>query len=99
MVVKMTDIDVVLGMNFLAANHANIECRKKKVVFSPSVGPSFKFKGTNTKTTQGSLNDESKEISSTRRLDYINMCRRRKTKRKDPRKHVNRKRVFGCVFG
>ena len=27
------------------------------------------------------------------------MCRRRKRKRKDPRKRVNRKQVLGCVFG
>ena len=64
------------------------------------MGPSFKFKGTNTRATpKGSIDDESKEISPTRRLDYINMCRRRKRKRKDPRKRVNRKQVLGCVFG
>ena len=34
-VVKMTDFNVILGMDWLAENRASIDCRKKKVVFSP----------------------------------------------------------------
>ena len=47
----MTDFDVILGMDWLAENHATIDCRTKEVIFSLLSGPSFKFKGTCTKTT------------------------------------------------
>ena len=50
-VVKMTDFDVILGMDWLAENRASIDCRKKEVKFSPPTGPTFKFKGTNTEIT------------------------------------------------
>ena len=46
-----------------------------------------------------SLEDESKEVSPTRRMGYISMCRIRKRKRKDSRKRANSKRVPRCIFG
>ncbi|KAL0536321.1 hypothetical protein IC582_025265 [Cucumis melo] len=39
------DFDVILGMDWLSANHANIDCFGKEVVFNPPSGASFKFKG------------------------------------------------------
>jgi len=51
MVVNMTDFDVILGMDWLAENRASIDYRKKEVKFSPPIGPTFKFKGTNTRIT------------------------------------------------
>ena len=44
-VVKMTDFDVILGMN-----HASIDCHKNEVVFLPPEEPSFKFKGIRTES-------------------------------------------------
>ncbi|KAA0033112.1 ty3-gypsy retrotransposon protein [Cucumis melo var. makuwa] len=37
--------DVILGMDWLAANHASIDCSHKEVAFNPSLMASFKFKG------------------------------------------------------
>ena len=51
MVVNMTDFDVILGMDWLAENRASIDCHQKEVKFSPPIGPTFKFKGTNTGIT------------------------------------------------
>ena len=39
-------MDVILGMEWLAKNHASIDCFNKEVVFRPPSQPSFKFKGT-----------------------------------------------------
>ncbi|KAA0061201.1 pol protein [Cucumis melo var. makuwa] len=39
------DFDVILGMDWLSANHANIDCFGKEVVFNPPSGASFKFRG------------------------------------------------------
>ncbi|TYK08405.1 gag protease polyprotein [Cucumis melo var. makuwa] len=36
------------GMDWLAANHASIDCSRKNVVFNPLKGTSFKFKGVGT---------------------------------------------------
>ena len=44
----MRDFDVILGMDWLAANHASIDCSRKEVVFSPPTESSFKFKGVGT---------------------------------------------------
>ena len=33
-------------MNWLSAHHASIDCYKKKIVFHPSMGKSFRFQGT-----------------------------------------------------
>ncbi|KAL4026723.1 hypothetical protein IC575_015162 [Cucumis melo] len=46
LVLDMQDFDVILGMDWLSANHANIDCFGKEVVFNPPSGASFKFKGT-----------------------------------------------------
>ncbi|KAA0063967.1 gag protease polyprotein [Cucumis melo var. makuwa] len=35
----------VLGMDWLAANHASIDCSRKEVAFNPPLMASFKFKG------------------------------------------------------
>ncbi|KAL4026755.1 hypothetical protein IC575_015196 [Cucumis melo] len=40
----MHDFDVILCMDWLAPNHASIDCFHKKVVFNPSTGTRFKFK-------------------------------------------------------
>ncbi|KAL0534251.1 hypothetical protein IC582_028540 [Cucumis melo] len=45
LVLDMLDFDVILGMDWLAANHASIDCSRKEVTFNPPSRPSFKFKG------------------------------------------------------
>ncbi|KAA0066035.1 gag protease polyprotein [Cucumis melo var. makuwa] len=45
LVLDMLDFDVILGMDWLAANHASIDCSRKKVAFNPPSMASFKFKG------------------------------------------------------
>ncbi|KAA0042118.1 pol protein [Cucumis melo var. makuwa] len=45
LVLDMLDFDVILGMDWLAANHASIDCSRKEVVFNPPSLASFKFKG------------------------------------------------------
>ncbi|XP_022155925.1 uncharacterized protein LOC111022925 [Momordica charantia] len=41
----MQDFDVILGMDWLAANRANIDCSKKEVSFRLPSGQNFTFKG------------------------------------------------------
>ncbi|KAL0546386.1 hypothetical protein IC582_016294 [Cucumis melo] len=41
----MQDFDVILGIDWLSANHASIDCFRKEVVFNPPSGTSFKSKG------------------------------------------------------
>ncbi|KAA0025895.1 pol protein [Cucumis melo var. makuwa] len=38
------DFSEILGMDWLSANHASIDCFRKEVVFNPPFGTSFKFK-------------------------------------------------------
>ncbi|KAA0025367.1 gag protease polyprotein [Cucumis melo var. makuwa] len=45
LVLDMLDFDVILGMDWLAANHASIDCSRKEVAFNPPSLASFKFKG------------------------------------------------------
>ncbi|KAL0546397.1 hypothetical protein IC582_016305 [Cucumis melo] len=45
LVLDMQDFDVILGMDWLLANHASIDCFGKEVVFNPPSRPSFKFRG------------------------------------------------------
>ena len=45
-VLDMTSFDVILEMEWLAKNHASIDCFNKEVMFRPPSQPSFKFKGT-----------------------------------------------------
>ncbi|TYK22181.1 ty3-gypsy retrotransposon protein [Cucumis melo var. makuwa] len=45
LVLDMQDFDVILGMDWLSANHASIDCFRKEVVFNPPSRTSFKFKG------------------------------------------------------
>ncbi|KAL0561571.1 hypothetical protein IC582_002005 [Cucumis melo] len=45
LVLDMLDFDVILGMDWLAANHARIDCSRKEVAFNPPSMASFKFKG------------------------------------------------------
>ncbi|TYK06288.1 gag protease polyprotein [Cucumis melo var. makuwa] len=45
LVLDMLDFDVILGMDWLAANHASIDCFRKEVAFNPPSMISFKFKG------------------------------------------------------
>ncbi|KAA0060263.1 ty3-gypsy retrotransposon protein [Cucumis melo var. makuwa] len=44
LVLDMLDFDVILGMDWLAANHATIDCFCKEVAFNPPSLASFKFK-------------------------------------------------------
>ncbi|TYK23835.1 gag protease polyprotein [Cucumis melo var. makuwa] len=39
------DFDVILGVDWLSANHASLDCFGKEVVFNPPSRPSFKFRG------------------------------------------------------
>ncbi|KAL4028604.1 hypothetical protein IC575_011805 [Cucumis melo] len=45
LVLDMLDFDVILGMDWLAANHASIDCSRKEVAFNPPSMARFKFKG------------------------------------------------------
>ncbi|KAA0040880.1 pol protein [Cucumis melo var. makuwa] len=45
LVLDMQDFDVILGMDWLSANHASIDYFRKEVVFNPHSEASFKFKG------------------------------------------------------
>ncbi|KAL4021646.1 hypothetical protein IC575_020452 [Cucumis melo] len=45
LVLDMLDFDVILGMDWLVANHASIDCSRKEVAFNPPSVVSFKFKG------------------------------------------------------
>ncbi|KAL4020691.1 hypothetical protein IC575_019472 [Cucumis melo] len=45
LVLGMLDFDVILGIDWLAANHASIDCSGKEVAFNPPSMASFKFKG------------------------------------------------------
>ena len=42
----MYDFDVILGMDWLTTHYAVIDCRKKRVRFSPPKANSFEFQGT-----------------------------------------------------
>ncbi|KAA0051742.1 ty3-gypsy retrotransposon protein [Cucumis melo var. makuwa] len=48
LVLDMRDFDVILGMDWLSAKNASINCSRKEVVFNPSSAASFKFKGVGT---------------------------------------------------
>ncbi|KAL4021489.1 hypothetical protein IC575_020290 [Cucumis melo] len=41
----MHDFEVILGMDWLAANHASIDCSRKELAFNTPLMASFKFKG------------------------------------------------------
>ncbi|KAL0543914.1 hypothetical protein IC582_019019 [Cucumis melo] len=45
LVLDMSDFDVILDLDWLAANHASIDCSRKEVAFNPPLMASFKFKG------------------------------------------------------
>ncbi|KAL0546159.1 hypothetical protein IC582_016065 [Cucumis melo] len=49
-VLDMLDFDVILGMDWLAANHASIDCSRKEVTFNPPSMASFKFNGGGSKS-------------------------------------------------
>ncbi|KAL0561144.1 hypothetical protein IC582_001564 [Cucumis melo] len=49
-VLDMLDFDVILGMDWLAANHASIDCSRKEVTFNPPLMASFKLKGEGSKS-------------------------------------------------
>ena len=46
MVVDMTVYDVILVMDWLAKNHASIDCHKKEVIFTSPFRTRLRFKGT-----------------------------------------------------
>ncbi|KAL0537172.1 hypothetical protein IC582_026142 [Cucumis melo] len=45
LVLDMHNFDVILGMDWLATNHASIDCSREEVAFNPPLMASFKFKG------------------------------------------------------
>ncbi|KAA0045456.1 pol protein [Cucumis melo var. makuwa] len=45
LVLDMLDFNVIMGMDWLGANHASIDCSRKEVAFNPPLMASFKFKG------------------------------------------------------
>ncbi|KAL0561557.1 hypothetical protein IC582_001991 [Cucumis melo] len=45
LVLDMHDFDVIMGMDWLAANHASIDFSRKEVAFNPPLMANFKFKG------------------------------------------------------
>ncbi|KAL0549273.1 hypothetical protein IC582_013754 [Cucumis melo] len=45
LVLDMHDFDVILGMDWLSAYHASIDCFGKEVIFNSPSRPSFKFRG------------------------------------------------------
>ena len=45
-VLEMEDYDVKLGMDWLSKYNATIICRRKNVMFQPSEGDMFEYKGT-----------------------------------------------------
>ncbi|XP_038889237.1 uncharacterized protein LOC120079128 [Benincasa hispida] len=47
-ILDMHNFDVILDMDWLATNHASIDCSCKEVIFNPPTGASFKFKGVGT---------------------------------------------------
>ena len=49
-VLNMTDFDVILGMDWLAENHAIINCRAREVIFRRPNEESFKFKGVDSRS-------------------------------------------------
>ncbi|KAL0546144.1 hypothetical protein IC582_016050 [Cucumis melo] len=49
-VLDMLGFDLILGMDWLAANHASIDCSRKEVTFNPPSMASFKFKGGGSKS-------------------------------------------------
>ncbi|TYJ98730.1 pol protein [Cucumis melo var. makuwa] len=62
LVLDMQDFDVILGMDWLSANHSSIDCFRKEVVFNPPSRTSFKFKGAGivyTRELEVSLSSES----------------------------------------
>ena len=64
LVLDMHDFDVILGMDWLVANSASIDCSHREVVFNPSTGTSFKFKGSrNSSITQSDLSYESQQAT------------------------------------
>ncbi|KAL0553615.1 hypothetical protein IC582_007515 [Cucumis melo] len=50
LVLDMLDFDVILGMDWLAANHASIDCSRKEVAFNPPLMANFMFKGEESRT-------------------------------------------------
>ncbi|TYK25799.1 ty3-gypsy retrotransposon protein [Cucumis melo var. makuwa] len=57
-VLDMLDFDVILGMDWLAANHASIDCSRKEVTFNPPSMANFKFKGEGSREVDVSLSLE-----------------------------------------
>jgi hypothetical protein len=41
----MLGFDIILGMDWLSKNYANIDCRKKEVIFRSPSEEEFKFCG------------------------------------------------------
>ncbi|KAA0053259.1 pol protein [Cucumis melo var. makuwa] len=58
LVLDMLDFDVILGMDWLAANYASIDCFRKEVAFNSPSMASFKFKEEGSREVDLSLSSE-----------------------------------------
>ncbi|XP_060963693.1 uncharacterized protein LOC133033109 [Cannabis sativa] len=54
-VLDLFDFDVILGMDFLTKYGASIDCKQKKVVFTPEDGETFEFRGVGKKPRTPSI--------------------------------------------
>ncbi|XP_071718214.1 uncharacterized protein [Rutidosis leptorrhynchoides] len=43
---EMHDFDIILGMDWLAPNHAHVDCYGKRIVFEDATKPEFVYQGT-----------------------------------------------------
>ncbi|XP_022154844.1 uncharacterized protein LOC111022005 [Momordica charantia] len=65
------DFDVILGMDWLATNQANINCPRREVSFQLPSGRSFTFKG-----VTGGVPKAVSTLKARRRLGLFGQCRR-----------------------
>ncbi|TYK18698.1 ty3-gypsy retrotransposon protein [Cucumis melo var. makuwa] len=70
LVLDMLDFDVILGMDWLVANHANIDCSRKEVAFNCPSMASFKFKRDKV-ITSGNLSHEGQQTAQSEYLEYL----------------------------
>ncbi|KAA0057692.1 ty3-gypsy retrotransposon protein [Cucumis melo var. makuwa] len=70
LVLDMRDFDVILGMDWLSANHASIDCSSKEVVFNPPSAVSFKFKGARTVVLPKVISAMKARLPPPRKIDF-----------------------------
>ncbi|KAA0063198.1 gag protease polyprotein [Cucumis melo var. makuwa] len=70
LVLDMRDFDVILGMDWLSANHASIDCSPKEVVYNPPSATSFKFKGAGTVVLPKVISAMKARLPPPRKIDF-----------------------------